>query len=171
MGELPIVVEDLGVITPQVETLRDRYNFPGMKILQFAFSDDATNDYLPHNYDANCVVYTGSHDNDTTHGWFATIPDHEHEYCIQYLGKYPQDIAWELIRLASSSVALLAIFPLQDVLSLGTEARMNMPGQPNGNWTWRLKSDQLTDEHAKKLATMSQVYGRLNNPFQTKPAK
>ncbi|RMI14649.1 MAG: 4-alpha-glucanotransferase [Calditrichaeota bacterium] len=162
---LPVIVEDLGVITPEVEALRDRYGFPGMKILQFAFSGDPDNPYLPHNFDRNCVVYTGSHDNNTTRGWFASAPEEERQFCARYLGFSPRDIAWDLIRLASASTAVLTVFPVQDVLSLGAEARMNLPGHPTGNWTWRLLPDQLREEHAARLLEMVEVYGRDHLPI------
>lgn len=166
LGDLPIVAEDLGVITPAVEALRDRFGFPGMKILQFSFGNGPDNLYLPHNYIQNCVVYTGSHDNDTTHGWFNTASEQERRYCLQYFGGELKDVSWDLMRLASASVALLAIFPVQDVLSLGTEARMNMPGQPSGNWAWRLLPDQLREKHRRRLAELSEIYGRAPLPEQ-----
>jgi 4-alpha-glucanotransferase len=158
---VPIIAEDLGVITPEVEALRDGFGFPGMKILQFAFDDNAANPYLPHNYEHNCVVYTGSHDNDTTRGWFASAPEHERAFCTRYLGYTPDDMAWALMRLAASSVAALAIFPVQDVLSLGSEARMNMPSQAAGNWTWRLPANALSDDHISRLAELAETYGRV----------
>jgi 4-alpha-glucanotransferase len=161
LGDIPVVAEDLGVITPEVEALRDKYRFPGMKILQFAFGGDPKAPYLPHNYESNCVVYTGSHDNDTTHGWFATVPEHEREYCLKYIGGIRDSISWDLIRLALSSVAVLAVFPLQDVLDLGTEARMNVPGKASDNWGWRLQAHQLNDGHGAKLAELTEVYGRV----------
>ncbi|RMF60663.1 MAG: 4-alpha-glucanotransferase [Calditrichaeota bacterium] len=159
-GRLPVVVEDLGIITPEVEALRDQFGFPGMKILQFAFDSGPKNPFLPHNFDKNCVVYTGSHDNDTTVGWFAKARPNEREYCLKYLGGKKEDIAWQFIRLALSSTAMLSIFPVQDILSLGSEARMNLPGEANGNWTWRLKENQLRDEHASRLAELCEIYGR-----------
>jgi 4-alpha-glucanotransferase len=161
---VPIIAEDLGVITPEVEALRERFGFPGMKILQFAFDGDATNPYLPHNYERNCVVYTGSHDNDTTHGWFASVPEPVQAFCTSYLGYTPDDIAWALMRLATSSVAALAVFAVQDVLSLGSEARMNMPSQAAGNWTWRLPVNALSDDHIARLAELAETYGRAGIP-------
>lgn len=160
LGEMPLIAEDLGFITPEVEALRNRYQFPGMKILQFAFGGDPEAPYLPHNFERNCVVYTGSHDNDTTRGWFESAPPHEREFCLKYLGGTRQSISWELIRLATASVALLAVFPLQDVLELGSEARMNVPGKPFGNWGWRFISEQLQDWHAARLAELAYLYGR-----------
>ena len=162
LGEMPIVVEDLGFITPEVGALRDHYNFPGMKILQFSFGGDPEEPFLPHNYQSNCIVYTGSHDNDTTKGWFKTAPKHEQEYCLKYLGRSrPRlDIAWELMRLGSASVAKMCIFPLQDMLSLDSRARMNVPGKASGNWGWRVSREQIAAADVKKLAEMTEMYGR-----------
>lgn len=161
LGSLPILAEDLGVITPDVEELRDRFNFPGMKILQFAFGSGPDNPYLPFNYQRNYLVYTGTHDNDTTVGWFHNLQDYERESLLRYLGCTTADgIHWDMIRLALSSVADQAIFPLQDVLGLGSEARMNSPGQPSGNWTWRYHTDALTDQLSDRLRTLTETYGR-----------
>lgn len=161
LGELPIIAEDLGVITPEVEELRDRNGLPGMKVLQFAFAGDASDPYLPHNYDKNFVVYTGTHDNDTTNGWYAQAPEAERDYVRRYLGRGDENVAWEFIRLAQRSVADLAIFPLQDGLGLGSEARMNTPGQAAGNWTWRFTWDQVGYWMAPALAEMAVLYGRF----------
>jgi 4-alpha-glucanotransferase len=160
LGPLPIIVEDLGTITPDVIALRERLGYPGMKVLQFAFGDDARNPYLPHNYEPHCVVYTGTHDNDTTAGWFATRPPHEREAVLRYLGRKDCDIVWELLRLALASVAEMAIAPLQDVLGLGSEARLNFPGQPTNNWRWRYREEQLTPETGKRLRDLCATYGR-----------
>ena len=160
LGDVPIVVEDLGFITPEVRKLREDYNFPGMKILQFAFGGDTEEAFLPHNYDQNCIVYTGSHDNDTTRGWFEKSAPHEQQYCLAYLGGIKNDISWDMVRLASSSTALMSIFPLQDLLSLGSDARMNMPGKPDGNWSWRLLPDQLQPHHAQRMAEITHIFGR-----------
>lgn len=160
LGPLPIVVEDLGLITEEVINLREELGYPGMKVLQFAFGDTAQNPYLPHNYEKNCVVYTGTHDNDTTWGWYRTLPDWMKDRIRRYLARDDQDIVWDLIRLASSSVADMAIFPLQDVLNLGSEARMNFPGKAEGNWAWRVRSEQLTDDVAARLAELTLLYGR-----------
>lgn len=160
LGDIPIIVEDLGVITPEVETLRDKYGFPGMKILQFAFANGPDDPYLPHNFEKNCVVYTGSHDNDTTVGWFATAGHGEREYCQKYLNCSSETVTWNLIRLAYSSTALLAMVPLQDVLALGSQARMNIPGKPAGNWSWRVTAEQLQETHARNLAELSGIFGR-----------
>ncbi|MHB1133164.1 MAG: 4-alpha-glucanotransferase [Chloroflexota bacterium] len=160
LGSLPIIVEDLGLITPDVSALRDELGYPGMTVLQFAFGDDARNPYLPHNYRANCVAYTGTHDNETTRGWFASQPDQIRHRVRLYLGRDGSDIAWDFIRLAWSSVANDAIAPLQDVLDLGNEARMNYPGRSAGNWGWRVTADQLRPEIAARLRDLTATYGR-----------
>jgi len=159
LGDLPLIAEDLGEITPDVFALRDQLGLPGMKILQFAF-DKPTNPFLPHNYPANCVAYTGTHDNDTTRGWYATAPEVEKDYFRRYTGRDGADVSWDLIRLAWASVADLAIAPLQDVLDLGTEARMNLPGTAQGNWKWRMPNSGLNDWAVSRLVAMTEVYGR-----------
>jgi 4-alpha-glucanotransferase len=162
LGSLPILAEDLGVITPDVEALRDQLEFPGMKVLQFAFGSDTNNPFLPFNHVRNCVVYTGTHDNDTTMGWFKQLSDYEREALLNYLGcTGPHGIHWDLIRLALSSVGSLAIVPLQDILGLGSEARMNYPGLPSGNWTWRYQADDLVKELGDRLRHLTGLYGRL----------
>lgn len=161
LGDLPIVVEDLGFITREVRELRDRFGFPGMKILQFAFGGDPSEPFLPHNYDPNCIVYTGSHDNDTTLGWFNSAPENEREFCLRYLGGHQEDITQSLVRLAMGSTAILCIFPVQDVLSLGPDARMNRPGQPDGNWEWRLQPGQLESRHADRMADLAHMFNRV----------
>lgn len=160
LGKLPIIAEDLGLLTPDVFELRDRYNFPGMRVLQFAFAGDMQNSFLPHNYLPNTVVYTGTHDNDTTIGWFRSATDREREFVKKYVGTNGQEIHWNLIHLASQSVADIAVFPFQDILGLGTEARMNMPGQALGNWSWRFVWDQVQPRHAAKLYEISALTGR-----------
>lgn len=161
LGGLPIIAEDLGVITPDVEALRDHFGFPGMKVLQFAFgSADPDDPYLPHNYESRCVVYTGTHDNDTTLGWWQALPAHERTHVQRYLARDGHDVCWDLIRIAYASVAAMAIIPLQDVLNSGSEARMNTPGQAGGNWAWRYSAEQLNDSIVKRLADMTQAYGR-----------
>ena len=162
LGDLPIIVEDLGVITPDVVALREELGYPGMKVLQFAFGSGPSNPFLPHNFEHNVVVYTGTHDNDTTVGWFRTASDEERGYAVDYVGGDGESIAWDLIRLALSSVADTAIAPVQDVLSLGSEARMNFPGTAEGNWAWRLTPGQLTEEHAERLALLARTYGRAD---------
>jgi 4-alpha-glucanotransferase len=160
LGGLPLIAEDLGVITPEVEALRDGLGLPGMRILQFAFGGAIEDRFLPHNYERNTVVYTGTHDNDTTQGWYATRSDHESHFTRRYLARDGHDIAWDLIRLAWASVADYALAPLQDVLNLGTEARMNLPGRPSGNWGWRYRDDMLTEGVLDRLADLTEVYGR-----------
>ena len=158
---MPIIAEDLGKITPDVIELRQKYDLPGMKILQFAFSTDPSDPFLPHNYPVNCVAYTGTHDNDTSLGWYQTAQEKERDLCRRYLARSGNDISWDLIRGIWSSVAVLALAPLQDILSLGTEARMNFPGKPSGNWTWRMSSQALTDSLKNRIHETNYVYGRL----------
>ncbi len=160
-GNLPIIAEDLGVITPEVEALRDRYEFPGMKILQFAFGAGPGDPFLPFNYDRNCVVYTGTHDNDTTVGWFNQLSNYERDEVLRYLGCIdPQGIHWSLIRMGWISIANMAIVPFQDLLGLGTDARMNFPGKPEGNWGWRYRPEALNREVGDRLKTMTYISGR-----------
>lgn len=162
LGKLPIIAEDLGVITPEVEALREQFNFPGMKILHFAFGGKASNQYLPHTFSKNWVIYTGTHDNDTTVGWFKNSSTfQEKKHVLAYLGKTNgSQIHWDLIRLALSSVADMAIFPLQDVLGLGSKARMNLPGKALGNWKWRYTLAMLNDDCKDKLRKLTLLYGR-----------
>ncbi|MEB3180546.1 MAG: 4-alpha-glucanotransferase [Nostocaceae cyanobacterium] len=161
LGKLPVLAEDLGVITPEVEELRDKFEFPGMKILQFAFGSDAGNPFLPYNIVRNCVIYTGTHDNDTTVGWFKEASEYEKQRFLQYLGcTSAEGIHWDLIRLALSSVANQAIIPLQDVLGLDTAARMNFPSIAEGNWEWRYQPQMLTEELSDRLKTLTTIYGR-----------
>jgi len=160
-GEAPVIIEDLGVITPDVIALREILGFPGMNVLQFAFENDPSNVYLPHNYRRNSVVYTATHDNQTTLGWFAAKPEAERQAIQRYLGRDGADIAWDLIRLALSSVADTAIIGMQDVLRLGDEARMNVPGQALGNWSWRFLDTQLDSGLAHGLRELTWLYGRL----------
>jgi 4-alpha-glucanotransferase len=170
-GDLPIIAENLGLITPDVEQLRREFGFPGMRILQFGFSSDADNKFLPHNYEPEDVAYTGTHDNDTTLGWFnaeegagsirtAAQIESERQYCLKYLDSDGREIHWDFIRAVFSSVASLAIIPLQDVMGLGNEARMNLPASTSGNWNWRYQAGQLTDEMLERLAGLSETYGR-----------
>ncbi|MFA7004479.1 MAG: 4-alpha-glucanotransferase [Verrucomicrobiia bacterium] len=166
LGPLPIIAEDLGFITPAVDALRMRYNFPGMRILQFAFGGAVEHRFLPHNYERNTIIYTGTHDNDTTRGWFATASRKERTLVRRYVGHRCDDrnVSWDLMRLAWSSVADLSIAPLQDVLNLGTEARMNFPGQSSGWWRWRFTASQLTGATLNRLGEMTGVYGRATKP-------
>ena len=174
LGNLPIIAEDLGVITPDVEKLRDSLGFPGMRVLQFAFGSDTTNIDLPHNYDHNVVVYTGTHDNDTTLGWFnsaagagSTRSDEqitaERDFCLKYLNADGAEIHWDFIRAVLASVADTAILPLQDLLGLGTDARMNLPNSTQGNWIWRFREGELTDDQAARLREMTDTYGRISS--------
>jgi 4-alpha-glucanotransferase len=156
---LPIIAEDLGVITPDVVDLRDSFNLPGMKILQFGFTgpDDL---FLPHHYRTNCVAYTGTHDNDTACGWFDSAPEHERAFALRYLNTDGLDFAWDLIRAVWSSVAVYAITPMQDALSLGTEARMNFPSKLGGNWEWRMTLQDMSKELAGRVHDLNKLYSR-----------
>ncbi len=167
LGTLPILAEDLGFITPEVEMLRDQFEFPGMKILQFAFATDASNPYLPHNFAPNCLVYTGTHDNDTTLGWYYSREEQERQAMHRYLGPLSESVNWALMRLAYQSVADLAIVPLQDVLGLGAEARMNTPGKLGGNWSWRFQLEDLLPQHSAALKEMALAYARLEPEVKT----
>ncbi len=160
LHKLPIIAEDLGVITPDVVALLEQFDLPGMRILQFAFGGGADNPYLPHNYKNNTVVYGGTHDNDTSISWFSTASFHEREYVCRYLGCDGTDINWDLIRAASGSVAVLAIHTFQDVLGLGAGNRMNLPGQSEGYWEWRFDWPQVAPELAQKLYEITAVHGR-----------
>jgi 4-alpha-glucanotransferase len=174
--DLPIIAEDLGLITPEVHQLRDQFNLPGMRVLQFAFgTDPQADEFKPYNFPQNAVVYTGTHDNDTTVGWFTSEGagdstrsleevQKEREFILKYLGTDGTQINWDLIRLALSSVARIAIIPLQDLLGKGSEARMNVPGREGGNWAWRYRAEELTDNIKQRLAEMTQVYGRRHWP-------
>lgn len=164
LGEVPMIVEDLGLITPDVEALRDELGYPGMKVLQFAFNDDPHNVYLPHNYAPNCVVYTGTHDNQTTIGWFQTRTDPERHDTQRYIGNDGSDISWDMIRLALASVADTSILALQDIMRLGDEARMNTPGVAAGNWGWRFLPHQLNPGLAAGLGELTHAYGRRTAP-------
>jgi 4-alpha-glucanotransferase len=158
-GTLPIIAEDLGVITEDVVELRDSFNLPGMKILQFGFVTPS-DPFLPHNYTSNCVAYTGTHDNDTALGWFKSAPEVERTFALRYLNSNGSDFAWDLIRAVWSSVAVYAVAPMQDLLSLGTEARMNFPSRLGGNWEWRMAEGDLSDALAKRLREFNELYLR-----------
>lgn len=163
LGELPIIAEDLGVITESVEKLRDHFEFPGMKILQFAFGEDGDSNFLPHNYNKNCIVFTGSHDNDTTKGFFENEKNNNsgiYEWAQRYLNYYGNDITFQLIRTAYASVASIVMIPMQDILGLGTEARMNFPGKLGGNWTWRFDWDQVEGHIPLTYKGMTEMYDR-----------
>lgn len=161
LGTLPIIAEDLGVITPTVVELRDAFNFPGMKILQFSFSGGSTNSFQPHNYDtSNCVVYTGTHDNDTTRGWYDTAPEVEKDRARRYMRVSGEDISWDMITLGMQSVADQAIFPLQDFLSLDTDHRMNFPGTTDNNWQWRYTEDMLYSISKNRIRELIEMTNR-----------
>ncbi len=172
LGAIPIIAEDLGIITPEVVALREKFGFPGMRVLQFAFMSGTSDDvHLPHNYPRNCVVYTGTHDNETVLGWFKgdcdaattlSVEDRKRERAraLRYIGTDGQEINWDLIRLASMSVANTAIFPLQDVLGLGNEARMNTPATVSGNWSWRFTKDAPLEASGNRLGELTALYGR-----------
>ncbi len=161
LGELPIIAEDLGVITPEVVDLRDSFNFPGMKILQFAWNDTSGNSFLPHNYNtANCVVYTGTHDNDTSRGWYNTASELEKHRLREYVRSACDKPEWELIRLAMLSNADQAIFPLQDLMELGGEHRMNLPGTTENNWMWRYTPDMLSKIDRNQLMHLVHISNR-----------
>ncbi len=163
LGDVPILAEDLGIITQSVVQLRDRFGFPGMKILQFAFGENGDKNFLPHNHIKNCVVYTGTHDNDTTRAFFENEKKSRSgifEWTQKYLNYFGEDMCSELIHTAYQSVANLVIIPMQDILNLGTEARMNFPGRPGGNWTWRFSWDQISETLSKKYKEMTEFYER-----------
>jgi 4-alpha-glucanotransferase len=159
LGPLPIIAEDLGIITPEVAALRERTGFPGMRVLEFAFSNDASNAFLPHNYESNTVVYTGTHDNDTVVGWWASCTPHERAFASQYLGTEAADVHWAMLRVAAFSVARLALCQFQDVLGLDGTHRMNTPGTM-GCWSWRFKWDWVGPEAARRMASMTAASGR-----------
>jgi 4-alpha-glucanotransferase len=158
-SDLPIIAEDLGLITPDVIAIREEFGLPGMRILQFGFSTPS-DPFLPHNYIQHCVAYTGTHDNDTALGWLATAPQKERDLALRYFHSDGHDFAWDLIRGIWSSVAMFAIAPMQDILSLGGEARMNYPSRLGGNWEWRMDADDMNDALAEKLADLNFIYLR-----------
>ena len=161
-GKVPFIAEDLGYITPEVHELRDRWGFPGMRVLQFAFGDESQeNPHKPYNFINNCVVYTGTHDNDTTAGWFSSERTRsESAAALRYMGSNGTNAVWDLVRLALASVADTVILPMQDVLGLGSEARMNLPATIGNNWLWKMREDQLKPELALKLRSLNRLYGR-----------
>jgi 4-alpha-glucanotransferase len=161
LGDLPFIAEDLGLITPEVEALRLRFDLPGMKILQFGFSNRGAHNYLPHRYVTNAVVYTGTHDNDTTRGWWESGATPTEKSAVEtYLHPGEEGVVWPMIRAAATSVADIALFPVQDILELGSEARMNVPSSSQDNWSWRCPEGVLTAELAAKLAALTEVTDR-----------
>ncbi len=169
LGKLPFIAEDLGLITPEVHDLRKELSIPGMKVLQFGFGNRGAHIYLPHQYEPDSVVYTGTHDNDTTLGWWtSSATEEEKRLATAYLGIQGDDVAWPFMRAALTSVANLAVIAVQDVIGLGSEARMNVPSASDGSWTWRLQTGQLTPELAQQLATLVDVCDR--NVTVTEPS-
>lgn len=162
-GNLPVVAEDLGIITPEVEALKSRHALPGMKVLQFAFSGGPSNPYLPFNYTVDSVVYTGTHDNDTTLGWYRALNHNDRSTVDDFLGWPQEPMPWPLIRLSLSSIAKLAIIPMQDLLELGSEQRMNLPGTIDGNWQWRFYWEQMPNALAGRMRHLIESYGRIAN--------
>ena len=161
-NELPLVAEDLGIITDEVTALREKYAMPGMKILQFAFGSDASNPYLPHKHCQDSVVYTGTHDNNTTLGWYEELDMYTKAHIKAYFGDSDEEIPWLLNRAALQSVAELAVLPMQDILALDGEHRMNVPGTVAGNWQWHFSWDMVTDTYKKRLHELNKLYGRCN---------
>jgi 4-alpha-glucanotransferase len=159
---LPIIAEDLGIITTEVHALREKLKFPGMKVLQFAFSGSPENAFLPHRFENNCVVYTGTHDNDTTRGWYEKASNHERDFIRRYCKTDGNEINWDLIKYAFGSVADIAVIPFQDVIGLGSEGRTNIPGTIEGNWEWRFNWDQVGSHLADRLYELTALYGRCN---------
>ncbi|MHC1741144.1 MAG: 4-alpha-glucanotransferase [Anaerolineaceae bacterium] len=160
LGTLPIIAEDLGEITPDVIKLRETNSLPGMKILQFSFAGEPSDPFLPHNYTQNCVAYTGTHDNDTSLGWYRAASEKEKDLCRRYFGCSGEDISWDFIRGVWSSVSVFSLCPLQDLLSLGSDARMNYPGRPSGNWGWRFSPDQIQTSMIERLKEFNFLYSR-----------
>ena len=166
LGELPVIAEDLGVITPDVIELRDRFALPGMKVFQFAFSTTPNDPFLPHNYTENCVAYTGTHDNDTALGWYLSAPEEERDFIRRYVARSGEDVSWDMIRAVWSSVAVFSLAPMQDVLALGNEARMNLPGRASGNWTWRMNADFFNKTLQERLKEANFLYSRMDIPAE-----
>ncbi len=162
LGDLPIIAEDLGVITQDVVDLREQFGLPGMKVFQFAFANGPTDPFLPHNYPRNCVAYTGTHDNDTAWGWYNSAPENEKDFFRRYTGRQGNDVAWTMIREIWKSISMFAVAPLQDFLSLGNEARMNFPGKASGNWGWRFQANVLNHDLAGSIRDFNWLYWRLD---------
>jgi 4-alpha-glucanotransferase len=164
LGDLPILAEDLGVITPDVVALRENFDLPGMRIIQFAFTGDPQEPFLPHNHVKHGVVYTGTHDNDTVRGWYERVPEREKSFYRRYLNRDGKQVAWDMIRAAWGSVAVYALAPMQDFLDLGNEARMNYPGNPSGNWTWRMSDTAMNERLEFAIREINFLYDRDNTP-------
>ena len=163
LGDLPIIAEDLGFLTESVRKLLADSGYPGMKVLQFAFDSREDSDYLPHNYERNCVVYTGTHDNDTVRGWYEVLAPEDKEMALEYLGNRftpEEEIAWDYIGLAMRSVSDTCIIPVQDYLGLGKEARINTPSTLGGNWMWRMKKDAFTEDLIDRIRHLTRVCAR-----------
>ena len=172
LGKLPIIVEDLGFLTDSVRKLLKDSGFPGMKVIQFAFDSREGSDYLPHTYTSHCVVYTGTHDNDTVMGWMKTAPKASVKFAIEYLNLTEEEgYNWGMMRAAWSSVADMAIVPMQDLIGLGSEARINIPSTLGENWKWRALEGQITKDLAKKLYKYMQMYGRISEKVLAEQAK
>jgi 4-alpha-glucanotransferase len=172
LGGLPFFAEDLGYITPDVHALRERLKIPGMAVLQFGFGDIGSHSHLPHTFTADKVVYTGTHDNDTILGWWESgASEEERRHARSYLGPAEDGVNWAMIRCAINSVASLCVVPLQDVLGLGSEARMNIPSRSEGNWGWRFRPEMLRPDLAAKLKTLAEVADRLPTPVGAVPAE
>ena len=159
LGDLPIIAEDLGIITEEVRALRERTGFPGMRVLQFAFGEDASHTFLPHNFETNTVVYTGTHDNDTVQGWWASCSARERVFAARYLDTDGTDVHWAMLRAAMLSVANLSLCQFQDVLGLDSHHRMNTPGSM-GCWTWRFSWEWVGPEAGKRMAQLTAISGR-----------
>jgi 4-alpha-glucanotransferase len=165
LGDLQFIAEDLGVITPEVDALREQFGFPGMRILQFGFSSRGAHNYLPHRFENNAVVYTGTHDNDTARGWWENGASAVEKAAAEtYLNPGREGVVWPLIRAAMTSVADICLFPVQDILELGSDARMNVPSRADDNWGWRCPEGALVPKLAKKLAALTEVTDRDRVP-------
>jgi 4-alpha-glucanotransferase len=160
LGDLPLIAEDLGVITPDVVELRDSFGLPGMKIVQFAFGGSPADPFLPHHHVKHCAVYTGTHDNDTARGWYERVGENERRFYRKYAGRDDTQVAWDLIRMTWMSVADFALAPMQDFLNLGNEARMNYPGNPSGNWSWRMQAGALNEPLRERIKEFNYLYER-----------
>ena len=160
LGDINVIAEDLGYITEDVKRLLNYCGFPSMKVLQFAFDPKGDSEYLPHNYNKNTVVYTGTHDNDTIKGWIESLSESEKEFCMAYTGMKNEDDAWALVKTAIASTAETAIIQIQDILDIGSEGRINIPSTIGLNWRWRMDKNYLTDELANKLKSLSTLYRR-----------